>query len=136
MSPSAIMFPVIAVGFGSWTGGSSFPVWYAHYPTAKSFSDFSPFGGWTTPFMKQYNGDQPLCGADVDLDWVPAGSYPQAEAIAATSSASGIPAYGIALIAVAAVLVIASVIVVVLKRRAQPGTQQQRGGEGSFFKHR
>jgi len=50
---------------------SSIPLWYADYnatghvnPTL-SYSDFIPFGGWTTPFMKQVGGNvtvSPLCG--------------------------------------------------------------------------
>ena len=42
------------------------PLWYAHYNGDPSFSDFSPFGGWTKPSIKQYNGDVSVCGADVD----------------------------------------------------------------------
>ena len=29
------------------------PLWYAHYDNIPSFSDFSSFGGWTTPYAKQ-----------------------------------------------------------------------------------
>eukprot|EP00026_Physarum_polycephalum_P017640 Phypoly_transcript_18933.p1 GENE.Phypoly_transcript_18933~~Phypoly_transcript_18933.p1 ORF type:complete len:235 (+),score=54.12 Phypoly_transcript_18933:25-705(+) len=56
---------------GSSTAGSSMPLWYAHYDNNPSFSDFSPFGGWSSPVMKQYNGDQTVCGAGVDLNWTP-----------------------------------------------------------------
>jgi GH25 family lysozyme M1 (1,4-beta-N-acetylmuramidase) len=56
---------------GSWEGGKEHPLWYAHYDDKKSFSDFSPFGGWTKPHMKQYRGDAKVCGADVDLNWLP-----------------------------------------------------------------
>ena len=47
------------------------PLWYAHYDNKPSFSDFSSFGGWTTPYAKQYQGDYTLCGFDVDLDYAP-----------------------------------------------------------------
>jgi len=58
--------------FGSsFTGGSAMPLWYAHYDNSPSFGDFSSFGGWKTPYMKQYNGDQTVCGFDVDLNWTP-----------------------------------------------------------------
>lgn len=58
--------------FGSsFTAGSSLPLWYAHYDNEQSFNDFSPFGGWSTPYMKQYNGDTTVCGFGVDLDWTP-----------------------------------------------------------------
>ncbi|MCG7205183.1 glycoside hydrolase family 25 protein [Streptomyces arenae] len=56
---------------GSYTGGSSFPLWYTHYDGKQSFSDFSPFGGWTKPNIKQYAGDVELGGASVDLNWYP-----------------------------------------------------------------
>ena len=47
------------------------PLWYAHYDNKPSFSDFSSFGGWKTPYAKQYQGDYTLCGFDVDLDYAP-----------------------------------------------------------------
>jgi len=56
---------------GSSTIGSPFDLWYAHYDNTKSFSDFTPFNGWTKPTMKQYNGDATMCGVGVDLDWSP-----------------------------------------------------------------
>jgi len=58
--------------FGSsFSAGSSLPLWYAHYDGNPSFSDFASFGGWHTPYMKQYNGDKTACGFDVDFDWTP-----------------------------------------------------------------
>jgi len=56
---------------GDWTGGSPYPLWYAHYDNDPSFSDFSPFNGWTKPAIKQYQGTTSVCGASVDLDWYP-----------------------------------------------------------------
>ncbi|KAL5477263.1 hypothetical protein EMCRGX_G024032 [Ephydatia muelleri] len=53
----------------SFTGGSSRPLWYAHYDNSASFSDFKPFAGWSKPAMKQYVGDATVCGADVDKNW-------------------------------------------------------------------
>lgn len=59
---------------------SALPLWYAHYerPANPSFSDYgtahysgSPYGGWTHPHMKQFDGDAKLCGADVDVNWLP-----------------------------------------------------------------
>ncbi|ELR21707.1 glycosyl hydrolase [Acanthamoeba castellanii str. Neff] len=47
---------------GSWTGASRFPLWYAHYDNNPSFSDFSPFGGWNQPAIKQYVAT-PSCAA-------------------------------------------------------------------------
>lgn len=56
------------VGLG-WTGCSGLPLWYAHYDNNPSFSDFTPFGGWKTPAIKQYNGSSTVCGAGVDLNF-------------------------------------------------------------------
>lgn len=52
-------------------GVSKFQLWYAHYDNSASFSDFSAFGGWTKPNIKQYKGDTTLCGAGVDLNFYP-----------------------------------------------------------------
>lgn len=46
-------------------------LWYAHYDNSPSFSDFSKFGGWSKPNIKQYKGDTTLCGAGVDKDYYP-----------------------------------------------------------------
>eukprot|EP01114_Cavostelium_apophysatum_P023284 TRINITY_DN8722_c0_g1_i2.p1 TRINITY_DN8722_c0_g1~~TRINITY_DN8722_c0_g1_i2.p1 ORF type:complete len:505 (+),score=91.26 TRINITY_DN8722_c0_g1_i2:30-1517(+) len=56
---------------GSWTGGSGYPLWYAHYDGQPSFSDFSPFGGWHTPAMKQFQGTSSVCGVGIDHNWCP-----------------------------------------------------------------
>lgn len=53
------------------SGLSSHPLWYAHYDKNPSFSDFTSFGGWTKPYMKQYVGDTTLCGAGVDYNYHP-----------------------------------------------------------------
>ena len=42
---------------------------YAHYDNNPSFSDFSPFGGWSRPSIKQYTGTSSVCGASIDNDW-------------------------------------------------------------------
>jgi len=55
----------------SFHGGSAYPLWYAHYDGVQSFSDFSSFGGWTKPYMKQYAGDLTLCSSGVDENWRP-----------------------------------------------------------------
>lgn len=39
------------------------PLWYPHYDGAQSFDDFTPFGGWTVPTYKQYQGTTTICGA-------------------------------------------------------------------------
>jgi len=59
--------------FGSTTYsyGSSLPLWYPHYDNSPSFSDFKAFGGWTSPYMKQYAGDVTACSIDVDKSYCP-----------------------------------------------------------------
>jgi hypothetical protein len=56
---------------GDYTGGSEFPLWYAHYDGDASFSDFRAFGGWSKPAIKQYRGTTSLCGASVDENYYP-----------------------------------------------------------------
>ena len=48
---------------------SSHPLWYAHYDNKPSFSDFTPFGGWTQPNIKQYEGTTYVCGTAIDEDY-------------------------------------------------------------------
>jgi GH25 family lysozyme M1 (1,4-beta-N-acetylmuramidase) len=56
------------VGLG-WTGCSSHPLWYAHYDNNPSFSDFTAFGGWKTPAIKQYAGDATVCSVGIDKNF-------------------------------------------------------------------
>jgi len=56
---------------GGYTGGSAYPLWYAHYDGNPSFSDFAPFGGWSQPNIKQYQGSTNICGCGVDYNWYP-----------------------------------------------------------------
>jgi len=58
-------------GSTSYCYGSSSPLWYAHYDGVASFSDFKPFGCWSTPYAKQYKGDATLCGMGVDENYSP-----------------------------------------------------------------
>jgi len=59
--------------FGSSTyqasGGSSLPMWYADYDGELNFDDYEEFGGWSTPAMKQYNGDVSYCSINMDQDY-------------------------------------------------------------------
>jgi hypothetical protein len=48
-------------GSTSFSYGSELPLWYAHYDNSPSFSDFTAFGGWSTPHAKQYAGDVTQC---------------------------------------------------------------------------
>lgn len=46
------------------------PLWYAYYNNVQNFSDFRPFGGWTTPSIKQYKGTVTLCDVNgLDLNY-------------------------------------------------------------------
>ena len=54
-----------------WSGAQSTLLWYPHYDDWESFGDFEPFGGFTEPYMKQYNGDQMMCGHDIDYNYRP-----------------------------------------------------------------
>jgi len=73
---------------GSSTAGSSFPVWYAEYGqgpghftttdgtcnysgATQSLASFTPFGGWTKAYAKQYNGDCSKCGCSIDVNYAP-----------------------------------------------------------------
>jgi GH25 family lysozyme M1 (1,4-beta-N-acetylmuramidase) len=66
---SKVMWTNIMGSASACTGPSSQLLWYAHYDNSASFSDFSPFGGWTKPHIKQYQGDVTLCGAGVDKNY-------------------------------------------------------------------
>jgi GH25 family lysozyme M1 (1,4-beta-N-acetylmuramidase) len=52
---------------------SGYPLWYAEYetPPNASFSNFTPFGGWKQPAMKQFVGDQRCAGVGYDGNWTP-----------------------------------------------------------------
>ena len=59
------------VGAGCTAGADAgVPLWYADWDGTRSFGGFTPFGGWTTPAMKQY-GDSVggICGINADADW-------------------------------------------------------------------
>ena len=45
------------------------PLWYAHYDGEDNYNDWVPFGGWSRPAMKQYQGTSYLCGAGVDYSF-------------------------------------------------------------------
>ena len=58
--------------FGSgftYSKASSTPLWYPHYDDWASFGDFSAFGGWSKPTIKQYQGNVNFCSAYVDKNY-------------------------------------------------------------------
>ncbi|KAL9646766.1 hypothetical protein ABK040_001188 [Willaertia magna] len=48
---------------------SNMQLWYAHYDGNPSFSDFTPFGGWSHPNIKQYQGTTNICGTQIDQNF-------------------------------------------------------------------
>eukprot|EP01092_Planopodium_desertum_P001299 TRINITY_DN1189_c0_g1_i3.p1 TRINITY_DN1189_c0_g1~~TRINITY_DN1189_c0_g1_i3.p1 ORF type:complete len:214 (-),score=58.45 TRINITY_DN1189_c0_g1_i3:43-684(-) len=54
--------------FGSgYTAGGNLPLWFANYDGEPNFNDFSPFGGWSSPTMKQFSDQGAKCGASYDM---------------------------------------------------------------------
>ncbi|ORZ03792.1 glycoside hydrolase superfamily [Syncephalastrum racemosum] len=56
-------------GSASWVLDSSVPLWYSHYDKSLSFSDFTSFGGWKSPTIKQYDGGASFCSASWDKNY-------------------------------------------------------------------
>uniref|UniRef100_A0A914DV22 Uncharacterized protein n=1 Tax=Acrobeloides nanus TaxID=290746 RepID=A0A914DV22_9BILA len=57
---------------GAWTDTSSLPLWWPKFDGQQDFDSFSPFGGWSTPTIKQYDGDvNGPCGVNLDQNWKP-----------------------------------------------------------------
>ena len=52
-----------------WNGTQNYTLWYGHHDNNASFSDFSPFGGWTDPMIKQYTVDAKECNVSIGLDY-------------------------------------------------------------------
>ena len=57
--------------FGDYTYpyASDTQLWYPHYDDWASFGDFSAFGGWSWPNIKQYSGNVAYCDAYVDFNY-------------------------------------------------------------------
>lgn len=49
--------------------GNGLRLWYAHYDDDPSFDDYSEFGCWKAPAMKQYDGDTTKCSTSVDKNY-------------------------------------------------------------------
>ena len=48
----------------------TYQLWYPHYDDWDSFDDFEQTGCWTTPSIKQFNGDVDVgCGMTIDQDY-------------------------------------------------------------------
>eukprot|EP01102_Stenamoeba_stenopodia_P009922 TRINITY_DN294_c0_g1_i2.p1 TRINITY_DN294_c0_g1~~TRINITY_DN294_c0_g1_i2.p1 ORF type:complete len:410 (-),score=61.92 TRINITY_DN294_c0_g1_i2:121-1350(-) len=68
--------------------GASKPLWYPHFDNDPSFSDFSPFGGWTKPAMKQYDEDRTVCEVEVDNNYYEEGTTTSSSSSGTKSSSS------------------------------------------------
>lgn len=66
---SKYMWQTIMGSATACAGVGSEELWYAHYDGSPSFSDFTAFGGWKKPSVKQFQGDVTLCGAGVDKNY-------------------------------------------------------------------
>ena len=44
-------------------------MYYSHYDNSASFSDFTSFGGWTSPSIKQYQGTTTQCSVGIDQNF-------------------------------------------------------------------
>ncbi|CAL6024979.1 Glycosyl_hydrolase family 25 protein [Hexamita inflata] len=53
----------------NWAGAQPHQIWYPHYDNWQSFADFQPFGGWTKPSIKQYQGDVAECSTTIDRNF-------------------------------------------------------------------
>ena len=52
-------------------GYSKYKLWYPRYDNVSSMDFFSPFGGWTSVYIKQTAGDSAYCGiSQVDTDYM------------------------------------------------------------------
>jgi hypothetical protein len=54
---------------GGSTQFKNYPLWYPHYDNWASFGDFSAFGGWTKPAIKQYYGNAVQCSVGIDKNF-------------------------------------------------------------------
>ena len=56
---------------GLWTGpaDNGVQLWWAYYDGEANFNDYSGFGDWNGPAIKQFAGDATVCGVDLDQNW-------------------------------------------------------------------
>ncbi len=44
-------------------------LWYARWDHVPSFANYTEYGGWSQPFMKQYIGNGHLCDINLDFNY-------------------------------------------------------------------
>jgi GH25 family lysozyme M1 (1,4-beta-N-acetylmuramidase) len=54
---------------GACADAADVPLWYAHYDQNPSFGDYRKIGGWSSPAMKQYDGNTSMGGCGVDVSY-------------------------------------------------------------------
>jgi hypothetical protein len=55
--------------FGDWHDYSYMRLWWCYYDGSASWSNWSPFAGWTKPAIKQYTGTTSICSMSVDQNF-------------------------------------------------------------------
>jgi len=68
---SSYMWSTIMGSVSACASLGTVPLWYPHYDGVASFSDFTKFGGWTKPAIKQYQGTTTECSVGIDKNWYP-----------------------------------------------------------------
>jgi len=51
--------------------GSKFPLWYIFADNKQNFVDFTSFGGWVSPTLKQYRQATSICAIPVNSNYFP-----------------------------------------------------------------
>lgn len=52
-----------------WTVGSKYSLWWARWDNKATLSNFQPFAGWRSCFMKQFESDRTACGVSYDRNF-------------------------------------------------------------------
>ncbi len=50
---------------------SGYSLWYSNNDDIPSMDDFVPFGGFTSPYAKQYSVNNNVCGTNVNFNYFP-----------------------------------------------------------------
>jgi len=69
MYASSYMWNIIMGSNNACPQFGTLPLWYPNVNGQTNYNDFSKFGGWTKPAIKQYVGNTNVCGANVDKNF-------------------------------------------------------------------